>query len=197
MSVPKAVSSTPAGRINLIEAALSCMADEGQSGTTVRAVTERAGVTPALVKHHFGNKEGLLVEAYRHLNRMALDRIEGATELHPSNLESALRGAIKALFPEEMSDVSQMRVLVSFWGLVQNNPRFAAVQAETNAEMREMLVKLLSEHAPETEGITEIAEGIIALTDGLWLECCMNPDRMSPARAMQIAIDFSRRGLND
>ena len=48
--------STPA---RIRDAALECFAERGVKPTTVRQVAERAGVSPALVIHHFGSKEGL------------------------------------------------------------------------------------------------------------------------------------------
>ncbi len=41
------------------DAALALFAREGFKSTTVRAIAERAGVSPALVVHHYGSKEGL------------------------------------------------------------------------------------------------------------------------------------------
>lgn len=52
----------PAGRQQLLEAALSAVAERGAKGATVRLIAERAGVTPGLVIHHFKTKERLLAE---------------------------------------------------------------------------------------------------------------------------------------
>ncbi len=41
------------------DAALACFAEAGVAATTVRRVAERAGVSPALVIHHFGSKAAL------------------------------------------------------------------------------------------------------------------------------------------
>lgn len=48
---------TAAARIR--DAALERFPRDGFEGTTVRAIAEDAGVSPALVVHHFGSKEGL------------------------------------------------------------------------------------------------------------------------------------------
>jgi AcrR family transcriptional regulator len=41
------------------DAAMSLIAADGVAGTSVRGVAEAAGVSPGLVIHHFGSKEGL------------------------------------------------------------------------------------------------------------------------------------------
>jgi AcrR family transcriptional regulator len=46
-------------RARIRDAALEEFADRGVQGATVRAIAARAGVSAALVQHHFGTKEGL------------------------------------------------------------------------------------------------------------------------------------------
>lgn len=188
-------SEMPLGRAKLIQSALFCMANFGQKGTTVRGIADQAGVTPGLVKHHFGNKENLLVETYRHLNESTVVRINHAVHSNHNDIAAALDGAINALFPKDLSDVRKMRVLVAFWGLVLTNPKFSEVQAETNAQTRLLFCKLIAKFHSDQKEAADLADGIIAITDGLWLECCMNPTRMSPTQAVQIALTLSRKML--
>ena len=192
MPEPTASTSEPAGRLRLIAATLSCMADLGLMGSTVREISERAGVTPGLVIHHFGSKEGLMVETYRHLNQLTLDRIAKSLDERQDDFEAALSGAIHALFPDDLSGVHQMRVLVAFWGLVLIDPKFAEVHSSTHKEMRALFVRLAEQHFPSSDNSTDIADAIIALTNGLWLECCMNPGCMRPSKAIAISKEVSR-----
>lgn len=48
---------TAEARIRLV--ALTLFAERGYEGTTVRAIADDAGVSPGLILHHFGSKEGL------------------------------------------------------------------------------------------------------------------------------------------
>lgn len=47
-------------RSRLVVAAMELVGERGIDATTVRAVAERARVSPPLVMHHFGSKDGLL-----------------------------------------------------------------------------------------------------------------------------------------
>ncbi len=47
----------------LLEAALALFAERGYDRTTTRDVAERAGVDAALIKRHFGSKDGLYLAA--------------------------------------------------------------------------------------------------------------------------------------
>jgi AcrR family transcriptional regulator len=57
--MPASRSSDLTGRARLREAALRLFAERGYAGTSTRAVAAEAGVSSALVIHHFDSKEGL------------------------------------------------------------------------------------------------------------------------------------------
>jgi AcrR family transcriptional regulator len=47
------------GKARIRETAMHLFADRGVAATSLRAIARAAGVSPALVVHHFGSKEGL------------------------------------------------------------------------------------------------------------------------------------------
>jgi AcrR family transcriptional regulator len=46
-------------RARIRDAAMEVFAERGAKGATIRGIAERAGVSPALLQHHFGTKEQL------------------------------------------------------------------------------------------------------------------------------------------
>ena len=50
------------GRAAIRNAALRLFADRGPDAVTVREIATQAGVSPALIVHHFGSKDGLRAE---------------------------------------------------------------------------------------------------------------------------------------
>ena len=74
-------TATRAGTLPLLDAALAIAAEQGVSSVTVRAVAERARVSPGTVSYHFASADKLLVSALEHgatqtaqmLERLALD----------------------------------------------------------------------------------------------------------------------------
>jgi AcrR family transcriptional regulator len=46
-------------RARIRHAAIRLFADRGIDGTTVRDIAREAGVSPGLLRHHFGSKEAL------------------------------------------------------------------------------------------------------------------------------------------
>lgn len=52
-------------RKDLIDAAITCIADLGYGEVTVQKIGERAGVSKGLIGHYFAGKDALLIEAVR------------------------------------------------------------------------------------------------------------------------------------
>ncbi len=71
-------ASTQQGRQALLDAARALLAEQGQSGFTLRAVAERAGVRPTLANYYFGGKEGLLRAVIEQIAERVGDRLAEA-----------------------------------------------------------------------------------------------------------------------
>jgi AcrR family transcriptional regulator len=66
-SAPMATDADLTARARIRDAAIACFADRGVSDTPVRAIAAQAGVSPALVIHHFGSKDRLRVACDQHV----------------------------------------------------------------------------------------------------------------------------------
>ena len=72
------VASGPGSRERIRTAALRLFAERGVAATSLREVAREAGVTPGLVVHHYGGKDGLHTAIDDHvldLFRTALDSV--------------------------------------------------------------------------------------------------------------------------
>ena len=69
-SAPSAAHATESdltARARIRDAAIARFAADGVAATTLRAIAEDVGVSPPLIVHHFGSKEGLRVACDRHV----------------------------------------------------------------------------------------------------------------------------------
>lgn len=73
VATPGPVDADRTARARIRDAALHLFGDRGFSATTVRAIAESADVSPALVVHHFGSKQGLREAVEDHLLAMVRD----------------------------------------------------------------------------------------------------------------------------
>ena len=61
--------------MQLVEVTIDSLAEVGFVGTTLAEIAGRAGVSPGLVAHYFGDKDGLLEAAFRTLARVVAVRM--------------------------------------------------------------------------------------------------------------------------
>lgn len=70
------------------DAAIKLFAEHGYNGTAIRAIAAEAGVSPALVVHHYGSKEGLRRACNEHLaETIRIAKTEAVTQAVPDPLE--------------------------------------------------------------------------------------------------------------
>ncbi len=76
---------TDTGLIRIRDAAIDLFGRAGFAGTSVRTIAAQAGVSPALIMHHFGTKDGLIehCDAYvlGHVERLRGDFLRGETAI--------------------------------------------------------------------------------------------------------------------
>lgn len=91
--------TTPSGddrtaRARIRDAAIERFAANGVDGTSVRDIAATAGVSPALVIHHFGSKDNLRVACDEHVASLIRERKTQAAAQGPSlDVMAALRTA--------------------------------------------------------------------------------------------------------
>jgi len=161
-----------ARRVQLEQVTLDSLAEVGYVGTTLAEIARRAGVSPGLVAHYFGDKDGLLEAAFRSLARTLAARMR-------VRLEQARtpRGRVQAvidinLAPEEF-DQRTGTAWLAFWGQVLHVEGLKRVQT---AYQRRMLSNLRSDlrRMIPVEEARSLAAMIAAMIDGVWLRAALS-----------------------
>jgi AcrR family transcriptional regulator len=91
LTVPPPSGADPEARTRIRDVALELFGERGVARTTVRAVAERAGVSAALVIHHYGSKDGLRETCDEHVVTTVRDRKRAALAGPDSDPVDALR----------------------------------------------------------------------------------------------------------
>lgn len=98
-------------RTALLRAGMACFAERGFDGASMRQIADRAGRPLSLLSHHFGSKEGLYLEVFRHLlhtqsQNPVLNPPEAeALPASPEEALQVLRAQIHALYLKGSPDV--------------------------------------------------------------------------------------------
>jgi AcrR family transcriptional regulator len=85
-------------RTAIVDAAVACLATDGFSATSARAVAERAGIAPGGVFYHFGSMDELLAVVFERCLDARLARMASVLEAPPDGVPVALRDAVQAEF---------------------------------------------------------------------------------------------------
>jgi betaine-aldehyde dehydrogenase len=159
-------------RAQLIEVTIDSLAEVGYVGTTLAEIARRAGVSPGLVAHYFGDKDSLLSGAFRTLSRSLAARVRARLALAHSP-----RGRVQAvidtnLAPEEF-DQRTGTAWLAFWGQVLHVEGLKRVQT---AYQRRMLSNLRSDLRLMIPGdeARSLAAMIAAMIDGVWLRAALS-----------------------
>lgn len=181
-------------RAEMMRAAAACLAEDGVGAATVRAVAARAGVTPGLIRHHFGGIDGLIAATYRHVGETVSEAIEAALAGAPGDPRGRLTVFVKASFAPPLLDGDLLATWLAFWGRVRRDPEIRALHGEIYSAYRARLAAMLAAAAAASAGRTIDADraalALTALLDGLWLELCLDPTTFSADEAVRIVEAF-------
>lgn len=155
-----------------MEVTIDSLAELGYVGTTLAQIASRAGVSPGLVAHYFGDKDSLLDAAFRSLTQRVGNHVRSRLRL-VSTPRARIQAIIDAnLAPEEFEQRTGTAWL-AFWGQVLRVKSLKRVQSvyqqRTLSNLRGSLKKLV----PPDEA-HRLAAMIAAMIDGVWLRAALS-----------------------
>lgn len=185
--MPK-VGMRPKRERQLIEAARAVLREEGFARTTMMRVAKRAGLSTGTVQHYFTDKSGLLhatmARLVAELVTATLARLRGAEE--PLDRLDAL---VTGQFTEEVFTPETIAVWHVLWGNMRELPQMRhtlyVYDCRAKSNLRHTLRRLIP-----PDHIDEQTDGLLALTDGLWIRAAQAPEGLSAARARAIVRTY-------
>ena len=172
---------------------LDSLAEVGYVGSTLAQIAGRAGVSPGLVAHYFGDKDGLLEAAFRtlttRLGEAVLARLTAA-----DGPRERVQAVIDANLDAKEFDQRTGSAWLAFWGQVLHNESLRRVQLVYQKRMLSNLRHALKMLLPGAEA-RRLAAMIAAMIDGVWLRAALSTWREADsesARAMLTAFVDSR-----
>ena len=130
----------------ILEAARESLREEGYSGTSIRAVAERAGVQLSLVHYHFGSKQSVLVAVLERENEKLLER-QQALFTGPGPLSAKWRAACR--FLEDDLESGYVRILWELWAAGLADEELAGRWRDATAGWRRLMAEVFEEWSRE------------------------------------------------
>ena len=181
-------------REQLILATIRCVANHGLGDTTIATVAQEAGLSQGIINLHFQSKEGLLTETLRYLAdeyRNACRDAAAAADVSPA---AGLEAMVELDFRRNICARDKLAVWFAFWGERKFRPTYRRICADRDKSYDDM-VRVMCRRLCEQGGYPDVepdlvADGLSALTDGLWLDLLVRPESMSRELAKRITLSY-------
>ncbi len=184
MTTPKYKRLAPQDRAaELVQAGLRVLAKGGITAFTIDNICKASGASRGLVGHHFGGKDGLLAACYTAAYAPLLQLItrDGAAPPLPELVDE--------LLSDRQFRREGLNIWLALWAEIGINDALRAEHLRQYDRYRGAIAASIAAFAdPRAVAADTLASALIALLDGLWIEMCIAPDRMSLAQARQ-AVD--------
>ncbi|HEY5658506.1 MAG TPA: SRPBCC family protein [Myxococcota bacterium] len=129
-------------RRQLIEGAITCIAEHGLSGTTVAKVSQAAGLSPGIVNFYFQSKDALLLATLRYVaeefERRRLETLERAGDDPVRQLEAVIEND----FAPDVCNPRWVAVWLAFWGEARARADYLRVCGQRDAAYMRQTVGL-------------------------------------------------------
>jgi len=121
----------------ILLSAETLFSEQGITTTSLREITQHAGVNLASVNYHFGNKQSLVLEVFKHhMDSLNKDRLQRLAKVTSSNQPVFLEEVLRALiYPALKLSRDQSSGGARFVKLI------ARIYAENNEELHRFLAK--------------------------------------------------------
>lgn len=170
-------------------AALRVIMRRGIGGVTVREVAKEAGFTTGALTHYFRSKDHVLIEASEYSAKLVRPMMD--THLAEKSGLEALRQIIYEILPHNAKMRGYWRIWVGFWERASYNADVARVMRQRYAELRGRLGVVIKRaqaegDIPAEADAGEIAQGLIALIDGIGVQVRLGSEHISTERQREI-----------
>lgn len=175
-------------RRELRQAAFAVLQKEGAAGTTLEKVAAQAGASKGIVLHYFRSKQELFEHAMREANAVLRDAVIARLQRARTPAER-LDAVIEGNFEPHLFQPSVCHAWLSLCAEVPWDENLARIQTVLHARMRSNLMSALRQLAPAVLA-EEVALGVTALIDGLWVRLGLQPGSISREQAVAQVRDF-------
>jgi len=186
-------------RAALMDGMIQSLAEFGVAGTTVRTICDAAGVSRGLINHYYDAKEDLMAAALRHLFGQISETVGKRLDAVGDRATDRLRAFPKALFHPNVFTERNRTAFLCFWHEARFNDKVRLVNKDLYVGYAARLERLFSDAAQECQVSIDAkaaADGLIGLSDGLWLGLSIHDTRIRAKNAADTCIRFIDRELS-
>jgi len=179
-------------RLQLIEATVDCIAERGIAGTTMAAITGRAGLSLGIVSLHFESKDNLLKATLTHLSQEVRSTWASSDKDDTMKPAHKLWAVAMSSFDPHIFNPTKIAVWFAFFGDARYRAFYRQIVGAFDDERTDALEALCEELGPHREGFDAMGatDALESLGDGLWLNAMLYPETFTREYCMTRMGEF-------
>jgi AcrR family transcriptional regulator len=171
-------------RAELAQLVISVISREGLARTTARGIAREGGFTTGVLSHYFTDKEELVNFAFKAVAERIYERIDRRLK-RATSVQAKLAVVLEELLPLKAGDEESV-VSIIFWASAVHDHALRQQFAHQYDQWRTYLHEILTEGVKAGEirpvgSVADMADLLIAVTDGLLVSWILRPERASRA----------------
>ncbi|WP_370052216.1 transcriptional regulator BetI [Neptunomonas sp.] len=182
-------------RPQLINATMQVIDQVGLQGASVALIGRAASVSPGIINHYFGGKDGLLEATMRSvlfdLSSGVRKQLSAAPE---DDVVARLTAIIRANFDPSQTSPQTAKTWLAFWAQAMHHPELFRLQRVNEKRLLSYLRFELKKVLPKDQAIA-VSLSLAALIDGFWLRGALSPGGVNEALATELILDYLRQQL--
>jgi AcrR family transcriptional regulator len=179
----------------LLAAACRTISRRGVAATRVADIAREARVSPATVHYYFKTKEDILVKALLWANRTSANRLLPADgDVHDP--ATRLTNLIERSVPYEGTQRDEYLLEIDLWSSIRQHPEMMETWESYHlwwvAQVTKIIQDGLADGCFRTDlSAEEVAQRLVALTDGLSAQAAIGSSSMPPDRVRELVLRFA------
>lgn len=186
-------------RQQLIKATIKSVAKRGLAETTMADVTREAGLSLGIINLHFQSKHKLLEETLRYLSEEYEYACQTALAKAGPSPAQKLAALVELDFSPKVCDRRKLAVWFAYWGEAKSRPTYLQLCAGKDHRYEEIVTalcqELIDQGASAGSTASDVAIGLSALVNGLWLDLLMTPEVSDRESCRKICMNYLARAF--
>ncbi len=179
----------------LINATMEAVNDVGLHKASVAMIAKYAGVSPAIINHYFGGKDGLLEETMRSVLKDLSAAISNRLKsVDKNDVVARIKAVVEGNFDPKQLDSKVVKTWLTFWSHSMHKPQLHRLQRVNEQRLLSYLRYELKQVVSHEEAAF-IAQGVAALVDGIWLRGALSPNGIDKELAESLILDYLKLKL--
>lgn len=182
-------------QVQLIKATMRSIAKHGLSVTTMATVAGEAKLSQGIINLHFQSKERLLEETLLYIVGEYREAWHKALDGGGESAARKLAALASVDFDRKICQRNKLAVWFAFWGESRSRSTYRRICAQSSREYKQDLTRLCDGVIRQGDyGVCaeHIANGLLAINSGLWLDLLLTPAELNREQALEISLSYLR-----